>query len=859
MAEQSKGDSAFEVLGRIVVDLDALKRSLNQAEAEVRANAERLKRIWAEPVGPGAPGAPGQPPAPGVPEERARSMGREFSILARTIRMLLAGPLEQINPALGHATSAMSIGARSAVFMGVGFGVAMVAGIALSVALSKFISTAKEMTAATLDASQALATLDAGRAESGIKKITEELAAFNLELDIVQGRVTAGVWQKIIANITVAMAGVTGVVQSQLDKLKNYVDVFVKIQEEVVIPKALVESARANANILERQAQLLIKGAESVEQLAAAYKMLEDATKKKTKAAIDDINIDEKVQIAALETTKRMAQRVVDEAARAKAKAEAAGYPTTGATGFEQGFDEKARAEEEFTKLQVANQAIIARSDEALTNIKKVNAGKRADSQKSEAMTHREQAAKSWEDIERLIAQDQRRVASTGAAAKAILASEQSVAEARRKHLGVVESEADIEERLADTRRFEVGPIISNIDAMTEAYEKQKKVLDGLIEATNEQLKTEKSEGKREEISQKLDYYTKLRAALELKADRTIGESRKDLARAEADIEAKAAAEREARVQRRIQLEDKRMSHAVAMGRVSMQEEMRRAEVGAQDPRRSAEQQAEQEEKLLQLKKQYADEYFKYYQALGASTWAQQISSATYFIEQTVEGSKQWFDAVQKLAGVYKQIHEEAKGIFQQQLAISKESTRREAEGPKTSLAEIAKDVAHQRRVDVRVLASGRGTRAQLAGAINRQDLYRTMDREGLSPAEAFARAQQDPAQQLAQTLAQVTSKTSQYGNVLDVVARSTYDAGSALKDLADAAGDAAGALRAIAANKNVNIIGPDPSLRNEGGRYGKPILRSEDGKYNDYQPSSVSEDNAAAQRVANDGGRGPR
>lgn len=147
MADEPQGasGSAFEILGRIGVDLAALDASLSKSEGRAKAHAESLNRIFATVKGPdpGAgkatsklrkslgqaifnegfmpgdtPGAVGEGAGGGGGEGGGHSATANFAHLARVARHTLLPALQQLNPEMGQFISVGAQSARTAVFFG---------------------------------------------------------------------------------------------------------------------------------------------------------------------------------------------------------------------------------------------------------------------------------------------------------------------------------------------------------------------------------------------------------------------------------------------------------------------------------------------------------------------------------------------------------------------------------------------------------------------------------------------------------------------------------------------------------------------------------------------------------------------
>ncbi len=187
-----------------------------------------------------------------------------------------------------------------------------------------------------------------------------------------------------------------------------------------------------------------------------------------------------------------------------------------------------------------------------------------------------------------------------------------------------------------------------------------------------------------------------------------IAAAKKKIAEESAKLDAAAAQERQKRIEAEIALEEKALSHRVAMGRVSMQEEIRQQEAAMRDPWRSLDQQRQAEKELYDTKIQYAQNYFKLYESIGRPQWAEEIKSATDIVATSVAGSEKWFQAVDKVKTLYQEIHDKAKGIAGTLAGIAEEEARKQGR-TRISKSDIPALLESVRRRDAAILAGGTG------------------------------------------------------------------------------------------------------------------------------------------------------
>lgn len=762
-------DAAFEVLGRIGVDRAELNKSLKEAEGDVRASAQRMKKDWEGAGGPGGPNSPFKkppvPPGGGAPPASPPVPGGGGGGVLGMI-----GPTAGITLAITAATAAQAV-------------------------LASYWAEARKATEQTQLLGDAWANLDKSGIDAALKKATTEISAYNLAVDIAEGKVEAGFWQKIVAWADIAAEAVTGSVDKQIRDFEKLALMSGKIAREVELPKAKAQAEGKAADLMARQAQLAKQNAASEIELAAAYDKSEASVRAKTKADLAELDAQEKLDTIRL---KAQGQGVGDaimkaaDAARKKSFDEADAQAREGLITTRNASQQKAEAERQYTEEKIRAGRAVTASDTQVAVVLEANNLKRKsmlDSEKQSLVENADARQKALARIEadeekftqRQIARNQQRIASIAQTAVQIMAAEESIQQAKRAQFGVVESESNLEKRLADQRIAATAPIVAGIQAANEKYQSQKRELEDLIAANIDVIKN-----------------TRELADLEKSSAEEVNQLRRRLTAERAALEAKEFAARMDRVKQEVAEEDKRFAHRASTGRVSMTDQISRETLNAVDPRRSLEQQEAAERQALELKKKYADEYFRYYQSIGASTWEQQLQAAEGFLSQTVQGSEQWFSAVQKVADVYKGIHDQAKSIYSQEVSIAEQEARR-AGRKKISINDVGKLVEQARRRDARALGGGKVDIGDLSGALGRQDLWKTVDREGLNPAQAFQKMQQDPQAQLRDSIARVSTSFETASGVaksgMTSVSEAAGGAAQALNELTAAALAAAGAM----------------------------------------------------------------
>jgi len=793
-------NDAFKVLGQVEVDLASLDKSFEAAKKVITGHVAQIRTLIDKASGPvvavGGAGAGGGAPGedPGPMGKHAKSAGREFSHLARIVREVLSGPLVGLEPEFAKVANAMAHAARSATYLGVSLGAVVVATVLISEVIGKYIDQAKEASAATLDVNQALATLDSARAETGVRKFTEELAKYQQTVKEASGEGTF--WQTAVAKFSLALDEMTGKLDHDIVKLKDYFDALIEIQKQVTVPQALIESGIRQAEILARQGEMAKKTAADLGELAAAYEKVRGATIKKEEGEVAKLENEKKKAIIGTMDASNKARDVaikrandlrheadeLEESSHSKIFFPGSALYTSPAERY---LNQAAAKREEANKIleeaaTIVGAASVAAAQQSVEFDEKIK-----DSKKSLTQTIAEQglaerqenagkAAASEEFLQKELQRNQKRLEGNSATASAIADAEDRVAKIRRDQAGTVESVASLEARLATTRANAIGPLVAGLQEANDEYASQKRAILGLISAQKDVIENQE----------------KLRDLESKHADDTV-ERQNKIAQAIAETAAKEAAARRERDQAAVAREDRDLAHRIAMGGVSQGGVM--SEVGEQrfDPRRTQAQQEQAEERLLQLKKEYADQYFQYYQQMGASTWEGQLQSARSFLSQTVEGSKAWFDQVAKISGLYKGIYDQAKGVFQQELGIAAAEAQR-AGRTRMRLSDVDKYVDKVRRRDERILAGGSGKIGDVTAAFGREELWKTVDREGLSPSAARAAMAQSPEQRLAAAVAETATRQTAVAERQIVAAQSNAEA---LQENTQALRDATSAL----------------------------------------------------------------
>lgn len=821
-------DEFFKLLGKIEVDNESLKKSLGESENLVRKSGERLQRIWAEGITPKrAEGSTDDTRSTGgglqvggknvstgasifskagqeamraaelaeitrrgISEKMTRSgggrgafdemgegaenAGSKFSHLSRITRELLTGPLGELSPEMAQVANATAYAARSATALGVGWGMAVVAGVLISETIGKFIEKAKEATAITVDLKQAMATLDVARADAGIKKIGEALALYNVQMDQATGKEKATFWQKVAAAVGVATEVFTGSLDKQIEDLARYATVSEYIASKITTPLALADSQKKAADILGRQAQVLMSNAVAAEAVAAAYDMQDKATIRSTESAKQKLKIENEAKIAAA------TQPFKDAAAKILKEAE----QQAGAMG----------KDEQGQRLRKSIMAdAVKRSTEVLEPMKGIT-----DRINKELKIQLEDLDKGLEQS--LVESANKRSAAylkeaetAASSAKAIISAEESLLSVRREQFGVVESATHMEERLAQVRLATLAPIQAGIEAISARYKAQRSELEQVAKANLELSLRSKITDEERKTAQ--DAHAEATAKLnELDKYQTqdVEAAKRKEREATAQLDAQEAQARQARMQAEIAMEEKASAHRIAMGRETIRETESNLRAAAVDPRRTLDQQRKAEEDLATLRMTGAQNYFKLFESLGRPQFEAQLDFTKQIVSENVSGSDKWYKAVQEVANVYQRIHDTAKGIFQTQVSIAEQEAKKQGR-TRIRRSEIGGYFSAARARANRTLMGDQAVEfGELSSALNVHEAGQAADRQGMSPGQALMTAMQDPAQKLADTIAQVSTSVATQSTV-------AKEGSEAMAGLGSAAGDAASALRDMA------------------------------------------------------------
>jgi hypothetical protein len=805
----AKGEEidAWSAIGRIEVDLESLKKSLDKAHELVKENSGRIETTMGETAkkvskhirelagggeGEGGPGGLG--PGGGGGEGGGRhNPTAEFAHISRIVAHTLIPALSRISPAFAEFIQVGSQAARTAVFFGAALGGAAIAASIISAVIGKYVDQAKEATAITLEASRALDTLDSARAEGGIKKIIEAVSEYNVQADIANGKIEAGFWQTLIAYSKIAAEAVTDSVDTQVKKMHELLVAQGQIKWKTDEIKAVAEAEKNLGELTGHRAQALMGEAHSAEAVTNAYDMM--ARSIETKAAAQKRDLQRQRDEAYAQTTKP----VVD-ALSAKIK-EAKDHRDAIIENEKKAFAVNAAARKKNADDVAADNATIIRltqdKSQAETNFMLSQASN------AEAMRKVEE-----DKTQNLVENTEKRIAALGKEVQEratfvdqTIASEEKIRQVRQNDLGQVESEWHLTERLNQSREAALIPLRAQLTAIEQIGEARKKQLTTDLAANQDALKRSPDNDPMHAVHKaRVDELGKEISTLETSQQKETERKKNEISRTElakrAEEEQAIAARNRAVTER----EDRTAGHKVAMGRVSMAHEAARLQSAITDPRRTLDQQRKAEEDLQALKIQYASNYFKLYESLGRPRYAEELQYAKDIASEQATGSQKWFDAVQQVANKYQEIHDKAKGIFNQRAGIAEAEARRQGReeigpGDVDTFFYAAMQRAQAKR------GGAMGTGLGLSEMMNITEAGQKKQ-HGIGTGEAFQMAMQDPQKQFADALEQMGTTVGSSSQAMKEGAEQAGEAASgaakALQDLTEAATAAANALGQI-------------------------------------------------------------
>lgn len=844
-------NDAFEVLGRIEVDLQALKLSLAEAESEVQASADRQKKIHEESadavvdaarraqeaqarIAAGVPAeqvgvAGGGGPEPKSAQEAAndaatvtsavqaaatagrtaamsaKAAGTEMSHLIRIMQMA-TGPIAQIaGPGLGGMVASLGHATRSMRYYGVAMGGAIAGVVLLSQVLSRYFAAAEKATAVTFEAGRALASLDAGRADAQIKAVVEDVAKLNLQWDQLSGAKAATWFQKVKAFFAIVTEDVTGGVAQSIKGLQELVDASVRISRELEVPKAAVEARKAEIEIMESVTKRAIASSVAIEDVAKGYNALVQAVRDKNEETKKEIELAEKGRLAFIKDaqkqilTRELAEAdkkrddALKKAADFETKAKQLGWGKSqlqaeaGHAGIPGGDVAAYRA-----TIKKVHEDDVRDANARITGIEELEKAS-ADRIAAKKTTADRQAAEEIKKrTEEGIATIRKNADEAAASAEKIIAPQMRILQMHRDFLGVAESERDAQARLNAERERSLAPL----DAQEKAIQDVRKAREAEIAA---QIASNAEENRRavaggraavERGAPEAEVKAFIDAATRTKTEhkRLLSErvENEDIAgrrlvklnqervekTVEWDVKILAASRENAAA--RIKEEERVFSHAVATGRKTMVEEIAFSLAAARDVRRSIPEREVAERDAIEKRKALQEEYYKYARSLGMNTWAAEISDAEEGATRAARGSRDWFAQIQRIADMYHQIREAARGAVGAALQVSEQMARKRA-GPGgkvsefTTRREVEADFREQERLDREAwktfMGGGQVRREDISGALGRQQMFEEFNKNFGSLGAALDAAFTPVAEKMWQSFTNIANTAEGFRN----------------------------------------------------------------------------------------------
>jgi hypothetical protein len=332
MADQA--GSAFEILGRIQVDLGALKTSLSSAEGEVRASAERQKQSYAslanaavaeqkriaeaqKLIAAGAAGAyaakfgvgsaatktgvEGHGEAFEGADRAAQKYSSQIVHLTRLFREA-TGPLaREFSPALAETIGVLSAATRSARFYGLAIGGAAVAAVTAGTILARYISSLKETADAQFELQQSIDKVDFGRAETAYAKATEALDRYVFNIK-EQAQTFKGGWSELVrgyvAGASLLFGAITGQNKQIEEEQGKTAENLQKSYAQAKLPEEELERRKKYAELSQEIAKRQISEAASADDLTTSYVRLHSARRDALQAELESIDLKAKQEIA---------------------------------------------------------------------------------------------------------------------------------------------------------------------------------------------------------------------------------------------------------------------------------------------------------------------------------------------------------------------------------------------------------------------------------------------------------------------------------------------------------------------------------------------------------------------------------
>lgn len=312
MGNGANGGDAFYALGKIEVDLAALKASLTKSEDMVKESASKQASFFSKPAGRGGIGwadprmifgggdggnggghggsGGGGGNGHGFPGlgHGAGEAASSVSHLTRITRELVQGPLLILAPQLGNITGVMASAGRSSRFLGAGFGILLIGAVAASAALGKYLEQVNETLKKQFDLNRALQTGDFERAAGAYDKAAEAVAEYDFNLrQSIEGETLA---IRVVAASKIVTQDLLGGREKLTKDAQESKAAWSKLYKDVQIPKDRLEERKFYLDLDKKQIQSWLEMADTQEKVTNGYKALDDTVREAQKIATDKIN-----------------------------------------------------------------------------------------------------------------------------------------------------------------------------------------------------------------------------------------------------------------------------------------------------------------------------------------------------------------------------------------------------------------------------------------------------------------------------------------------------------------------------------------------------------------------------------------
>jgi hypothetical protein len=581
----------------------------------------------------------------------------------------MTGGILQTSGALSGATLAMG-GVTAAVVIG-------------AHVVSEYVGNIMRLSEASFGASRALKQLDLARAQEGFAKADEELERWQHHLAEMNDASLPG-FRRWLSGFRAGWAELSGDVAASSKEQQEYGKAAAKLFKELVLPKQAIESAKASAEFSEKMARRQVEAADSANAMRQAYEGVAAAIAEKSQKELEAFDLDAKVQtrnLKGIELEDKLAELAMKRGDLLKT----------------QGARAVAHADE-VAKAAYAN----LKADNELSASLQENAAKRAKTYEQEeaAITAAYNARRFA--LQRGIAEGQDVMANRRALAKLDDDQALKVAELKAKRLTSIRdlAEADIN---AGVRRVKAAR--ETQDALSKIEADVAQVRAGAGNAgvdvgarLNEQIRQRESLAAsiEDEARAEDDLYSAKRRELEGKIALGVdaAQNQDSLRKLEIEHATKVVELEEGATKRQAEL-----SHSQLMQRKSDYDAL-------------AAYQQENVSRILQL---------------SGAPLQTAMHATVQMMNQNVVGTKAWVDGLMKVHETAKQIHDQAKGMFQSLAGLAENNLRAKGRTSATK-AEYEKEIEKQQKKDEQVLRDfDSGKRVKLgdvSSAVGRKDQF---------------------------------------------------------------------------------------------------------------------------------------